>query len=81
VVVRRTASIDKEKSKEYRVGLRRARGESSSVFAQTMNTMKKGAVKAWIITSQRFHCAGSEFVGVVVGSCSGDWSRLSVAIG
>ena len=73
--------MDKEKSKEYKVGLRRARGDSSSVFAQTMNTMKKGAVKACIITSQRFHCAGSEADGAVVGSCSGDWSRLSAAIG
>ena len=35
------------------------------MLAQTRRTMKKGAVKSWVETSQRFHSLGEDGGGLV----------------
>jgi hypothetical protein len=75
VVSKRKANVQSDTRREYSVGRIRARGYSSSVFAQIMKTMKNGAVNVWTMTSHRFHVVGPD-KGVAAGSCSGDCIML-----
>lgn len=62
------AKVTREAMRAYRQGKRRLWGERlGSVFAQIRTTMKKGPVKIWVTTSQRFHSFGDEIGGAGLG--------------
>ena len=69
----------------YIVCRSRACGFSGSTFAQTTRMMKKGEVKIWMMTSQRFHSLGSVegcgcAEGEFSGSCSGEFMTFSSVV-
>lgn len=67
----------REARRVHRVGRRRAEGGWGVVLAQTRRTMKRGPVKSWVDTSQRFQSLGDEggWIGVS-GGADGRWEDL-----